>query len=251
MTPIHELHGGGLVEMASAVRFLKVCRKKKRIQREHSDPVTSPLIPLNSPAGRVLAHLRHGPMTVEELARAMRITANAVRNQLSKLQASNLVVQTGTRPGVSKPSAVYAITLEGQTQFSTVYLPVLTQFFRVTEAKSSPRQLNSFMTETGRQLAHRYPLPTGDLKARVQSAARLLKTIGGIPEVRSRNGTLVIQSLGCPLSALTLENEAACKVIEGLISEHIGAPAKTCCVRDTGPRCCFEIDRRQERMPAR
>ena len=213
--------------------------------------MAAPLIPLNSPAGRVLAHLRHGAMTVEELARAMRITANAVRNQLSKLQASNLVVRTGTRPGVSKPSTLYAITLEGQTQFSTMYLPVLTQFFRVTEAKSSPRQLDSFMTETGAQLAHRYARPTGDLKARVHSAARLLKLIGGIPEVRVRNGTLVIKSLGCPLSALTSENEAACKVIEGLISEHIGVPARTCCVRDTDPRCCFEIDRQKERTAVR
>jgi predicted ArsR family transcriptional regulator len=210
-----------------------------------------PLVPLNSPAGRVLAHLRHGPMTVEELARAMHITANAVRNQLSKLQASNLVVRTGTRPGVSKPSSVYAITLEGQTQFSTVYLPVLIQFFRIAEARSSPRQLHSFMTETGGQLAHRYPRPTGNLKARVQSAARLLKTIGGIPEVRVRNGTLIVQSLACPLSALTSENEAACMVIEGLISEHIGAPAKTCCVRDPGPRCCFEVDRQHERTRSR
>ena len=213
--------------------------------------MATPLIPLNSPAGRVLAHLRHGAMTVEELARAMRITPNAVRNQLSKLQAANLVVRTGTRPGVSKPSTVYAITLEGQTQFSTIYLPVLTQFFRVTEAKSSPRQLNSFMTQTGGQLANRYPRPTGDLKTRVHSAARLLKSIGGIPEVRTRNGTLVIKSLGCPLSALTSENEAACKVIEGLISAHIGAPARTCCFRESDPRCCFEIDRRQERTAAR
>jgi len=50
----------------------------------------------------VLAHLRHGPRTVEELARAMLITPNAVSNQLSKLQAGNLVVRTGTRPGVKK-----------------------------------------------------------------------------------------------------------------------------------------------------
>lgn len=213
--------------------------------------MATPLVPLNSPAGRVLAHFRRGPMTVEELARVMRITPNAVRNQLSKLLASNLIVRTGKRPGVSKPSSVYAITLEGQTQFSTIYLPVLTQFFRVAEAKSSPRQLDSFMTETGRQLANRYPRPAGDLKARVHSAARLLKSIGGIPEVRMRNGTLIIRSLGCPLSALTSENEAACKVIEGLISEHIGAPARTCCVRDADPRCCFEIDRQQERMAAR
>jgi DeoR family transcriptional regulator, suf operon transcriptional repressor len=211
----------------------------------------TPVIPQNSPAGRVLAHLRHGPMTVEELARAMRVTPNAVRNQLSKLQESNLVIRAGTRPGVSKPSSIYAITLEGQTQFSTIYLPVLTQFFRVGEEKCSPQQLDAFMTETGRQLAARFARPTGDLKTRVRSAARLLKSIGGIPEVRTRNGSFVIQSLGCPLSALTSENEAACKVIEGLISSHIGVPALTCCVREPDPRCRFEIDRKKERAAAR
>jgi DeoR family transcriptional regulator, suf operon transcriptional repressor len=204
------------------------------------------VIPQDSPAGKVLAHLRHRAMTVEELARAMRVTPNAVRNQLAKLQESNLVVQAGTRPGVSKPSSIYAITLEGQAQFSTIYLPVLTQFFRVGEEKCSPQQLDAFMTETGRQLAGRFPRPAGDLKTRVRSAARLLKSIGGIPEVRTRNGSIVIQSLGCPLSALTSENKAACKVIEGLISAHIGAPARTCCVREPDPRCCFEIDRKKE-----
>jgi DeoR family suf operon transcriptional repressor len=191
-------------------------------------------------------------MTVEELARAMRVTDNAVRNQLSKLLSASLVVRAGTRPGVSKPSTVYAITLEGQTQFSTICLPVLTQFLRVTEANSSSRQLDSFMTETGAQLARRYERPAGDLRTRVHSAARLLTTLGGLPpEVHTRNGTLFITSLGCPLSPLTAENEAACKVIEGLISEHVGVPVRTCCTRDPAPKCCFEIDRQQRRTAIR
>jgi DeoR family transcriptional regulator, suf operon transcriptional repressor len=213
--------------------------------------MATPVIPQDSPAGKVLAHLRHGAKTVEELARAMRVTPNAVRNQLSKLAESNLVTRVGTRPGVSKPSAIYAITLEGQTQFSTIYLPVLTQFFRVGEAKCSPEQLDAFMAETGRQLASRFPRPAGDLRARVRSAARLLKSIGGIPEMRTQNGSFVIHSLGCPLSALTSENRAACKVIEGLISAHIGGQARTCCTREPEPRCCFEIDRKKERAAAR
>lgn len=213
--------------------------------------MATPIIPQNSPAGKVLAHLRHGAMTVEELARAMRITPNAVRNQLAKLKQANLIVQAGTRPGVSKPSSIYAITMEGQAQFSTLYLPVLTLFFRIGQEKCSPRQVEAFMTETGKQLASRFARPTGDLKTRVHSAARLLKSIGGIPEVRTQNGSFVIQSLGCPLSALTSENKAACKVIEGLISAHIGARARTCCEHEPDPRCCFDIGGGKERAAAR
>jgi len=183
-------------------------------------------------------------MTVEELANQMHLTLNAVRNQLSRLQELNLVVRSGTRPGVSKPSAVYSITLEGQAQFSTIYLPVLSEFLRTTERDSSERELISVMRETGKSLSERYPKATGTMKERVNSAARLLKTFGGIPQVRARNGTFVIDSLGCPLAALTSENLAACRILEGLISEHIGSPARMCCIRDPAPRCCFEIDKK-------
>ncbi len=173
----------------------------------------------------------------------MHITPNAVRNQLVKLQEANFVVRSGSRPGASKPSAVYSITVEGEAQFSTIYLPVLTQFLRVSEGRCSQSQLLSFMTDTGKSLAERYPRPGGNLRSRAHAGARLLKAFGGIPEVKTRNGDLVIQSVGCPLAALTSENAAACRVIEGLLTEYLGTAAKTCCTREPEPRCCFEIQK--------
>jgi predicted ArsR family transcriptional regulator len=201
----------------------------------------TPIIPLGSPARRVLEQLRRKPMTVEELAARMHVTANAVRNQLVRLREANLAERVGTRRGASKPSVVYAITLDGQVQFSTIYLPVLTQFLRTAEKECSHKELISFMTDTGKALGERYPKPGGPLKARANAAARLVKALGGIPQIRAENGSFVIESLGCPLSALTAENGAACRILEGLISEYIGAAARTCCIRDPAPRCCFAI----------
>jgi predicted ArsR family transcriptional regulator len=185
-------------------------------------------------------------MTVEELAGRLRLTANAVRNQLVKLEESNLVSRVGRRPGISKPALVYAITLEGQVQFSTIYVPVLTQFLRTAEEQCSHEELLGFMTETGKALGRRYAKPTGTLRARTNAAARLIKTLGGIPEVRARDGAVVIQSLGCPLSALTSEHAAACRILEGLVTEYVGAQAHTCCVRQPVPRCCFQFDSDQK-----
>src|SRR3990170_2219475 len=110
--------------------------------------MTTPIVSANSPAGKVLAQLRHGPTTVERLAKALLLTDNAVRNQLRKLENLGLATRTGTRPGTSKPSALYGITLEGQVQFSTMYLPVLMQFVRVAEGKCEETQLDSMMIET-------------------------------------------------------------------------------------------------------
>ncbi|HJQ54853.1 MAG TPA: helix-turn-helix domain-containing protein [Gemmatimonadaceae bacterium] len=202
----------------------------------------SPLIPLNNPARRVLEHLRHGPMTVEELASKIHVTTNAVRNQLARLLDANLVERIGSRPGTSKPSMVYAITLDGQVQFSTVYLPVLTQFLKTAEQECTAKELATFMTDTGKALAKRYSPPTGSLKARVGAAARLVRSLGGIPQVRSENGTVVIESVTCPLSALTRENAAACLILGGLVTEYVGAAAHKCCSQAPEPRCCFEIN---------
>jgi len=195
----------------------------------------------NSPARKVLAELRHGPRTVEQIATSLRLTPNAVRNQLRKLQDAGLAVRSGARPGTSKPSALYAIALEGQIQFSTRYLPVLSQFLRVAEGQCSGTQLSTFMTETGKALASRYPKPSGGVRDKVHSAARLLKTFGGITEVRTRNGSMTIRSLGCPLSALTTENPAACRVLEGFLEEYLSMPVSICCNREEEPKCCFEL----------
>ena len=195
----------------------------------------------NGAAVKVLSRLRHGARTVEELARSLRLTDNAVRNQLRKLQHANLVVQAGKRPGASKPSTLYAITLEGQTQFSTLYLPVLTHFLGVAEGQCAGKQLESFMLDTGRSLANRYPKPAGTLKRRAQAAARLLSSFGGVAELRAHDGALVIRSPACPLAALTSENAAACKVLEGLLAEYLAARVTICCDLEDEPHCCFEV----------
>lgn len=201
------------------------------------------VVSADSPAGRVLAQLRHGPTTVEQLAKALLLTDNAVRNQLRKLEDLGFVTRTGTRPGTSKPSALYGITLEGQVQFSTLYLPVLMQFVRVAERKCEGRQLESFMIDTGAALASNYPKPNGTVKNRVQAAARLLSSFGGMSEVRSRNGDITIRSAACPLAALTSENPAACKVLEGFLTSYIGSPVAVCCDVGEEPRCCFQVSK--------
>ncbi|MEO8194083.1 MAG: ArsR family transcriptional regulator [Gemmatimonadales bacterium] len=200
-----------------------------------------PLIRLSLPATKVLAQLRNGPRTVDELAKALHLTPNAVRNQLAKLQTLSLTARSGARPSASKPSVLYSITLEGQIQFSTLYLPVLTQFLQVAERRCSGAQLETFMGETGKALAMRYHKPAGGLRERVNAAARLLTSFGGVCEVRSANKKLVIRSAGCPLGALTSDHPAVCKVLECLLSEYLETRVGKCCSYFEEPRCCFEV----------
>jgi predicted ArsR family transcriptional regulator len=209
--------------------------------------MTTSAVRAASPAGKVLNQLRHRRMTIEELARALGLTANAVRNQLRKLQEMGFAERTGSRPGPSKPSALYGITLEGQVQFSTLYLPVLTRFLKVAEKRCAGAQLETLMRETGTLLASSYPKPSGSIKNRLQAAARVFGDFGAVSEVRPRNGTLVIRSSTCPLAALTAHQKAACNILQGFFAEFIAAPVTVCCEGEQEPRCCFEIPRSAER----
>lgn len=200
---------------------------------------------ISAASRKVLTQLRHGPLTVDELARALRLTHNAVRNQLRSLEDGGLVERRGRRAGVSKPSVLYNITLAGQVQFSSLYLPVLAEFLHVAEGQCAGKQLSRFMRQTGKSLASRYAKPPGALHARVAAAARLIRDFGGLMRVEKDDGSIVLRSTACPLAALTAENSAACKVIEGLLTEYASASVRTCCDVGDDPRCCFVVQPRR------
>jgi len=196
---------------------------------------------LNVPAARVLSQLRGGPKTVDELAQSLHITPNAVRMQLRKLQGLNMVTRSGSRPSASKPSSLYSITLEGQIQFSTLYLPVLTQFLVIAEQRCAGSQLETLMRETGVSLASRYKKPAGRPLDRIRAAGRLLTSFGGVITVKRRGGAVMIRSGGCPLAALTADHDEACKLLESFLNEFLDLPVQYCCTRGEEPRCCFEV----------
>ena len=57
-----------------------------------------------STRGQVVTLLRQGHATVEDLARALGLTDNAVRAHLAALERDGLVVQSGLRRGTGKPA---------------------------------------------------------------------------------------------------------------------------------------------------
>jgi predicted ArsR family transcriptional regulator len=196
---------------------------------------------LDPAASTVLWELRSRANTVDSIAEALELTPNAVRNQLQKLEKLGFIRRAGKRATSSKPAVLYEITIEGQGQFSKLYLPVLSQFIEVAEERCQGTQLGEMMEDTGAQLANRYVAPTGSLKTRVESAARLLCSLGGLAEsVRVRDGYL-LQSGGCPLAALTAHETAACSILRAFLQRYLGARVAVCCETGPAPRCCFKV----------
>lgn len=102
--------------------------------------------------------------------------------------------------------------------------------------------MDALLREAGRKLAGELSSgrPSGTLRSRVMAASELLnEQLGAVTHVK-QNGGYVIRGEGCPSSALTGKHPAACRAMESLVKEFVGACVHECCERAQRPRCCFE-----------
>jgi predicted ArsR family transcriptional regulator len=205
---------------------------------------------LDTTRGRVVALLRRGTQTVEELARALGLTDNAVRAHLSTLERDGVVRQSGERrtPGAGKPATLYEVRPEAEPLFSRAYAPVLTALLEELAAQLPAERREALMRGVGRRLAAgARGARTESLEARVTAAVALLNSLGGDAKAEQGPDGLVIRGWGCPLSAATANRPEACRAVETLLSNVIGASVRECCARGDRPRCCFQVAEEDQR----
>jgi predicted ArsR family transcriptional regulator len=193
-----------------------------------------------STKGQVAALLRRGVATVEELARELGLTDNAVRSHLAALERDGLVTQTGVRRGAGKPAYTYALTPDAERLFPKAYGALLGLMLDVLSERLSPDTLDDLLREMGHRLASGQTPSTGDLRTRVDGAVALLGELGGLAEVEERDGGYVILGCSCPLAAAVKDHPETCLLAEALLADVIGAPVHQTC-DSQGLRCRFEV----------
>ena len=197
--------------------------------------------------GRILALLRRGGRTVEDLAGALGVSDNAVRPHLSALERDGIVRQRGTRPTGGKPATVYEVAPEAERLFTKAYIPVLTQLVGVLAERTTPAELEALLREVGRRLAAAKGPSSGSVRARAEAAATVLTELGGVVDVTDQGGRLALRGYSCPLADAVRAHPATCQAAESLVAEVVGAPVRERCDRSGRPRCCFEIDVNEDR----
>lgn len=200
---------------------------------------------LGTTRGQIVGLLRKGAATVEDLARSLGLTDNAIRSHLATLERDGLVRQDGVRrtPGAGKPATIYEIHPDAEPLFSRAYAPVLSAVLDELAEQLPAERTEELMRAVGRRLASRVGrAPSGDLTVRVEAAVALLNSLGGAAQMDRRGDVLVIRGCGgCPLSSATASRPELCRALESLLSEYVGAQVQECCDRGDRPRCHFEI----------
>ena len=183
---------------------------------------------------------------MEEVATSLGITDNAVRSHLASLERDGYVRQEGIRrsPGAGKPASVYELNPVAAPLFSRAYEPVLSAMLEVLISDLPADVAEQLIRHVGRRLAAAAGgKATGDLPARVDSAVRVLTSLGSDVVIETTaDGDTCIRGSGCPLSAAVSHRPEMCAAVETLIAEIVGHPVESCCQHGAQPRCCFVID---------
>ena len=196
----------------------------------------------DSTRGQIVTLLRTAPATVEELARKLKLTDNAVRAHLATLERDRLVRQSGLRRGPRKPHFTYVLTDEADRLFPKAYDALLNQLITVLKTRLEPAEIEDVLREVGRALAANSPPENpASLESRVQTALKVLEAIGGAAEVEHHGDKTVIASNSCPLAAAVSVHPEVCRLAETLVAEIVKVPVEEKCDRSGRPKCRFEL----------
>jgi predicted ArsR family transcriptional regulator len=203
--------------------------------------------------GRLLALLREGAWTVDDLAARLELTDNAVRFHLAALEREGGVAKAGVqrRPGAGKPAVLYSLTRAADEAFSRAYAPVLAACVEELRAIMSGSQLAAFLERVGRRLVGSQRTPSDSLRKRVAAASDLLNSLGGITTVERSGNDYRIVGRACPLATAVEADHCVCSVVTSLVSSVVDAEVKENCDRSGRPKCCFEISSREAKAGKR
>jgi predicted ArsR family transcriptional regulator len=192
---------------------------------------------------RLLDLLRRGPRTVDELAAAVELTPNAVRQHLAHLERDHEIVRRGARHlgGAGKPAVLYETAPEREAEFSRAYAPVLRALLEVLPAHASEDLVDELLRDAAGRLSAGLPTARGDFTQRVRTAAEVLHGLGAATEVTMEPSRAQIAGYSCPLAEAVAVRPELCRVLERVLVSVTGLRVRECCERNGRPRCRFEL----------
>jgi predicted ArsR family transcriptional regulator len=198
----------------------------------------------DSTRGKIVALLRRGARTVEELAAELGLTDNAVRLHLGTLERDGIVAAKGVRRGggVGKPATEYEIAAAAEPSFSEAYIPFLTTLLASVGEKLGSTELRALMRDVGKRLAAANPGITADPQAQAQRASELLNALGGVTTVEKEGNRYAIKGCSCPLSVAVNERAEVCLAVQTMLRDVTGLTVKEDCDRSERPRCHFVVN---------
>jgi len=196
-----------------------------------------------STKSQILALLRHGPLTVQEMAVRLGVTRNAVIVALQDLEAKGLIRRGGAeRTGrAGKPAFHYEIIAESFERISPAYQAISPHLLKAG-VQDGDAAAKRFLTSVGRSMHSEL---TAHLKitgrAGLENTLNFLSSQGAKIEIVPDGRDRIVVSHSCPIGVLVRTDRRICSAIATLLSEATGLEVRDECIYEEKLTCRFRL----------
>jgi DeoR family suf operon transcriptional repressor len=179
-------------------------------------------------------------MTVSDLAKALDVTATAVRQRLGRLMAHGYLERTASKSGRGRPSHWYELTAKGRRKTGANFADLAIALWQEIREIRDPEVRRGLLQRLSKRLARLYAdeVEGGTIEERMQSLADLFSG-RRIPFAVDRTGPLpVLQALACPYPELAEQDRSICSLERLLFAEVLGENVRLSGCRLDGADCC-------------
>lgn len=185
--------------------------------------------------------------TVEELARGLRVSRNAVRQHLTSLVAEGLVTKGSTQATGGRPEQLYMLSTAGHESFPRKYSWFSELLLDSLKAEKGEGALiarfEKLGAQVGTQLQHAHQ-PPANVSERVKQLAAVMHDLGyeATPTLPSGRQLPMIEATNCVFHHLAARFPEICHFDLALLSTFVGRPVThdECIVRG-GHLCRFKF----------
>ncbi|WMD18117.1 transcriptional regulator [Achromobacter seleniivolatilans] len=213
-----------------------------------SDSLSQPVTWMpHQPADRVLMALKtRGPQSVAVIARAMDLTAEAVRQQMTRLHADGLVDSESHSAGRGRPTQIWFLTEAGHGRFPDTHAEMTVQMIGAVRQVFGDEGVEKLIQvrEAGMLNSyHQAMLGATDLGSRLERLAQVRSAEGYMAELRKDGDDFLFIENHCPIcsaakacmgfcrSELELFRNVLGENVQVDREEHILSGARRCAYR--------------------
>jgi len=194
----------------------------------------------------ILQHLqRNGGANVQELCDLLGVTRNAVRQRISRLEASGLLSSEQESQSRGRPKNVYQVTADGLHSLGEDYRELAVVLWEAIVGLEDSTARQQLISQVRDRLADRFRrklTETYSADQRLDQLADEMKSSGFNVESDHSAALPILRETNCPFPMLADVDETICQVEREVLEQVLGAPVafKNRC-RD-GHHCCeFEV----------
>ncbi len=186
--------------------------------------------------------------TIIEIAGAVDLSTNAVRNYLFELEKDNYIVSRTQKRDVGRPVVLYSIHSKALELFPKAYAEFAVSLISELKKELGDSRTQKILSEVGKTIGKEIKITSSDqtdqlpLEQRIITLVKIFEDYGKFPTVNEDGEYYYIRNSNCLLFSIVKEHSIVCEVDHHIVKTLLDKqPEKLQCLKNGDSYCQYRI----------